>query len=101
MSSISDFSTELRALFTKILDVETGDGACALSLLNELEDSYTNYPVTITPTSDDETESSQEIVEVEVTDLANHVADMNDMMLEMILDLNKRIKILESKCNQS
>lgn len=102
MSSISEFSTELRALFTKILDIETGDGACALSLLNELEDTYTNYPVTITPTtSNDETESSQEIVEVEVTDLANHVADMNDMMLELILDLNKRIKILESKCNQS
>ncbi len=98
MSSISEFSTELRALFTNILDVETGDGACALSLLNELEDTYTNYPVSPLTTSEAKREeSSQEKVEVEVTDLANHVADMNDMMLEMILDLNKRIKILESK----
>ena len=98
MSTISEFSTELRALFTKILDIETGDGACALSLLNELEDTYTNYPVTITPTSEAKREeSSQEIVEVEVTDLANHVADMNDMMLDLILDLNIRIKKLENK----
>ena len=98
MSTISEFSTELRALFTKILDIEAGDGACALSLLNELEDTYTNYPVTITPTAEAKREeSSQEIVEVEVTDLANHVADMNDMMLDLILDLNIRIKKLENK----
>lgn len=95
MSSIKEMCTELRALFVALLDVETGDGACALSLLDDMEHTYTQYPVTITPS--EETESSQEIVEVEVTDLANHVADMNDMMLELILDLNKRMKILESK----
>lgn len=91
--SISEYTEELRALFESILDVDTGDGACALSLLNALEQSV-NETTTPAVTED---ESSQEIVEVEVTDLANHVADMNDMMLEMILDLNKRIKILESK----
>jgi len=91
--SISEYSEELRALFESILDVETGDGACALSLLNALEQSFYQDQ----QTTSDETESSQEIVEVEVTNLAEHVADMNDMMLDMILDLNKRIKILESK----
>jgi len=91
--SISEYTEELRALFESILDVETGDGACALSLLNALEESLYQDQEN-NPELD---ESSQEIVEVEVTDLANHVADMNDMMLEMILDLNKRIKILESK----
>jgi len=85
---------DLRAKFVEILDIETGDGACALSLLDEV----INAEQQSTPTSAFFSEStSQEIVEVEVTDLAQHVADMNDMMLEMILDLNKRIKILESK----
>lgn len=93
--SIKEYSEELRALFTSILDVETGDGACALSLLDALEQSL--EPSTFTTSEAKREESSQEIVEVEVTDLANHVADMNDMMLELILDLNKRIKILESK----
>lgn len=88
---------ELRALFVALLDVETGDGACALSLLDDMEHTYTQYPVTIVPAED----SNQEVVEVEVTDLANHVADMNDMMLEMIIELNKRVKILESQCKQS
>ena len=92
--SISEYSEELRALFESILDVETGDGACALSLLNALEQSF-HKDEQLTPS--EETESSQEIVEVEVTDLANHVADMNDMMLELILDLNKRMKILENE----
>ena len=94
--SISEYSEELRALFESILDTETGDGACALSLLNALEQSfYQDQPLTTTAAKREE--SSQEIVEVEVNELASHVADMNDMMLELILDLNKRIKILESK----
>ncbi len=98
MSSISEFSTELRALFTSILDIETGDGACALSLLDGLEDAFTNYPVTpLTTTEAKAEESSQEVTEVEDIDLATHVADMNDMMLDLILDLNIRIKKLESK----
>ncbi len=90
--SIAEYTEELRVLFESILDVETGDGACALSLLNALEESYN-----VEQNNPEGSESSQVEVEVEVTDLANHVADMNDMMLEMILDLNKRIKILESK----
>ena len=95
--SISEYSEELRALFESILDTETGDGACALSLLNALEQSFYQDNETLTTSEAKMSESSQEIVEVEVTDLANHVADMNDMMLELILDLNKRITILESK----
>lgn len=98
--SIKEYSAELRALFMGILDVETGDGACALSLLDALEESFLeeeNERPQLTTSEAKREESSQEIVEVEVTDLANHVADMNDMMLEMILELNKRIKVLESK----
>ena len=96
--SIQEFAEELRALFNAVLDVETGDGACALSLLDDLEHTFTDFPVKPLTTSEAKREeSSQEKVDVEVTDLANHVADMNDLLLEMILDLNKRIKILESK----
>ena len=87
-----------------ILDVETGDGACALSLLDALEESFLEEEKnedTISSRDFELYESSQEIVEVEVTDLANHVADMNDMMLELILDLNKRIKILESNASDN
>ncbi len=96
--SIKEFAEELRALFNAVLDVETGDGACALSLLDDLEHTATDFPVQPSTTSEAKREESSQVkVEVEVTDLAEHVADMNDMMLEMILDLNKRIKILESK----
>ena len=84
---------DLRAKFVDILDIETGDGACALSLLDEV----INAEQQSKPTLAFFPEISQEIVEVEVTDLAEHVADMNDMMLEMIMELNKRVKILESK----
>jgi len=96
--SIKEFAEELRAAFNAVLDVETGDGACALSLLDDLEHTFTDFPVKILTTSEAKREeSSQEKVDVEVTDLASHVADMNDLLLEMILDLNKRIRILESK----
>lgn len=98
--NIQDYSSELRALFTKVLDVETGDGACALSLLDSLEAKYTKeYTADAKRTL--QLESSDEKEPSKNSDLAEHVADMFDLVLEMILELNLRTKKLESNAQSN
>ena len=107
MRSIKDFSSELRTLFLNLLDVETGDGACALSLLDALEvaEDDKEYIPTTESKRLMQLEEAQPIERPEPNEgdpnTADQVADMFDLVLDMILELNLRTKKLESNAKNN
>ena len=112
--NIKEFASELRARFEQLLDVETGDGACALSLLDALEkeadpnkfqgatlDSFFNYYLPESQVEELKNDNELEPLNTELKDLSEHVADMTDMLLEMILLNNNRLNILEGNAENN
>ena len=92
--SIKEYSAELRALFTSILDVETGDGACALSLLDALEASIEEES-TLSFIDTNDVEDGTNLVKDEVM-LMSQVAEIIDTLIETLAVMNSRIDNLEN-----
>jgi hypothetical protein len=81
--NIEEYTSELRALFVAILDVKTGDGACALSLLDALEA--------------DVKREGLEMVEHPRGDDIGSIGEVLNSIIEALEGINKRLKKLENE----
>ena len=87
---------DLRAKFVDILDIEKGDGACALSLLDEVINAEQNAPRTIAPA-----ESNIEVPEVySIAEAIEFYAEQffSEMSFDEIHEL--AIELLERRIHQ-
>jgi hypothetical protein len=81
--NIEEYTSELRALFVSILDVKTGDGACALSLLDALEA--------------DVKREGLEMADHPRGDDIESIGEVLDSLIQALEGLNKRLKKLENE----